>query len=159
MGVADKPGQPKATTLMVQLPGRGPVPLGPAALEKDQPEPFKAEWAGGGSIRMHHKFVVCDFNHDNPVVFTGSSNMAAGGETGNGDNLIEIRDPKVVVAYAVQAVAIFDHFGYRNRMKTLKKKPEARDLYEPPAAGEDAWWKRSFKPGDYKCRDRELFSS
>jgi phosphatidylserine/phosphatidylglycerophosphate/cardiolipin synthase-like enzyme len=59
-------------------------------------------------IHMHHKFVVCDFNGSKPVVFTGSSNMAAGGEQGNGDNLIEIRDPKVVIAYCVQAVSIFD---------------------------------------------------
>ena len=60
---------------------------------------------------MHHKFVVCDFNGAKPVVFTGSSNMAAGGEQGNGDNLIEIRDPKVVIAYAVQVVSIFDHYA------------------------------------------------
>jgi phosphatidylserine/phosphatidylglycerophosphate/cardiolipin synthase-like enzyme len=121
-GVANMPGKPKSNTLMVQLPGRGPVPFGPAALTKDLPEPFKAEWTGGGGIHMHHKFVVCDFNGEKPVVFTGSSNMAAGGEQGNGDNLIEIRDPKVVIAYAVQVVSIFDHYGFRNRMKTAKAK-------------------------------------
>ena len=94
MGVANMPGKPKSNTLMVQLPGRGPVPFGPATLTKDLPEPFKKEWTGGGGIHMHHKFVICDFNGSKPVVFTGSSNMAAGGEQGNGDNLIEIRDPK-----------------------------------------------------------------
>ena len=158
MGVADKPGKPKAQTVMVQLPGRGPVPIGPAALEKDLPEPFKSEWKGGGGIRMHHKFVVCDFNGDDPVVFTGSSNMAGGAEEKNGDNLIEIRDPKVVVAYAVQAVSIFDHYGFRARMKAAASKPKERDLAEPPASGKPAWWTASFKAGDYKCRDRELFS-
>ena len=161
MGVADKPGKPDSKTVMVQLPGRGPVPFGPAALEKNLPEPFKSEWKGGSGIHMHHKFVVCDFNHVDPakpVVFTGSSNMAAGGEKGNGDNLIEIHDPKVVVAYAVQAVSIFDHYGFRNRMKRAEDKPEARDLREPPAQGEDPWWTPSFQPGDIKCRDRKLFS-
>ena len=108
---------------------------------------------------MHHKFVVCDFNGDKPVVYTGSSNLAQGGEEGNGDNLIEIRDPKVVVAYAVQAVSIFDHYGFRNRMKKAETKPEARDLSEPPAAGKPAWWELSFKAGEAKCRDRELFSA
>jgi len=73
--------------------------------------------------------------------------------------LIEIRDPKVVVAYAVQAVSIFDHYGFRNRMKKAEKNPKARDLSEPPAAGKPAWWEPSFTPGEYKCRDRELFSS
>lgn len=158
MGVASMPGKPKAKTVMVQLPGRGPVPIGPAALEKDLPEPFKAEWKGGGGIHMHHKFVVCDFNGEHPVVFTGSSNLA-GAEKSNGDNLIEIRDPKVVIAYAVQAVTIFDHYGFRNRMKNAEKKPAVRDLSEPPAAGKPTWWEKSFQKNEYKCRDRELFSS
>jgi phosphatidylserine/phosphatidylglycerophosphate/cardiolipin synthase-like enzyme len=158
MGVANMPGKPKSNTLMVQLPGRGPVPFGPATLTKDLPEPFKKEWTGGGGIHMHHKFVICDFNGSKPVVFTGSSNMAAGGEQGNGDNLIEIRDPKVVIAYAVQAVSIFDHYGFRNRMKNAKTKPAARDLSEPPKPGQPAWWESSFDPTSYKFRDRVLFS-
>src|SRR5215510_673404 len=62
MGVANMAGKPKSQTLMVQLPGRGPIPFGPAALTKNLPEPFKAEWTGGGGIHMHHKFVICDFN-------------------------------------------------------------------------------------------------
>lgn len=159
MGVANMAGKPKSKTLKVQLPGRGPVPFGPAALTKNLPEPFKSEWAGGGGIHMHHKFVVCDFNGDKPVVFTGSSNLAQGGEEKNGDNLIEIRDRKVVVAYAVQAISIFDHYGFRNRMKRAQKEPEAYDLAEPPAPGQPAWWAASFTAGDYKCRDRELFSA
>jgi PLD-like domain len=159
MGVANMPGKPKSNTLMVQLPGRGPVPFGPASLTKNLPEPFKSEWTGGGGIHMHHKFVVCDFNGDKPVVFTGSSNLAQGGEEGNGDNLIEIRDPKVVVAYAVQAVSIFDHYGFRNRMKKAEKNPPARDLDEPPAAGKPAWWAANFAAGDIKFRDRELFAA
>jgi PLD-like domain len=158
IGVANMAGKPKSQTLMVQLPGRGPIPFGPAALTKNLPEPFKAEWTGGGGIHMHHKFVICDFNGDNPVAFTGSSNLAAGGEEGNGDNLIEIRDAKVVIAYAVQAVSIFDHYGFRNRMKNAKTKPAARDLAEPLAPGKPAWWEASFKPDDYKCRDRLLFA-
>jgi PLD-like domain len=158
MGVANMAGKPKSQTLLVQLPGRGPIPLGPAALTKNLPEPFKSEWSGGGGIHMHHKFVICDFNGDSPVAYTGSSNLAGGGEEGNGDNLIEIRDPKVVNAYAVQAVSIFDHYGFRNRMKNAKTKPEARDLSEPPKPGKPAWWEPSFQPDNYKCRDRILFA-
>lgn len=174
MGVADKPGsakkakpksgkkaaaRKKSTETIVQLPGRGRVPLSPAALKKDLPPPFRAEWPGGSGVRMHHKFVICDFNGRNPVVFTGSSNLATGGEQGNGDNLIEIRDPKVVIAYAVQAVSIFDHYAFRVRMKDAGKKPKAMDLAEPPARGEPAWWTSSFEEGSEKFRDRELFSA
>jgi phosphatidylserine/phosphatidylglycerophosphate/cardiolipin synthase-like enzyme len=179
MGVADKPGSAKpkkaagkakkakngaakpkrdTTTTIVQLPGRGRVPLPPAALTADLPPPFHAEWSGGSGVRMHHKFVICDFNGNNPVVFTGSSNLATGGEQGNGDNLIEIRDPKVVVAYAVQAVSIFDHYAFRVRMKGAKKKPEAMDLFEPPVNGEKPWWDAAFGGDPGKTGDRELFS-
>ena len=148
MGGADKPGSgaprkgtkpaaaPKeSSTTIVQLPGRGKIPLGPAVLKDNLPQPFRSEWPGGSGVRMHHKFVICDFNGKNPVVYTGSSNLASGGEEGNGDNLIEIRDPKVVVAYAVQAVSIFDHYGFRVRMKDAKDHPAAMDLAEPPAQG------------------------
>jgi len=180
MGVADKPGsaKPKAKkaakgkkakakpkpkkdlkTTFVQLPGRGRVPLSPAALKADLPPPFHAEWPGGSGVRMHHKFVICDFNGKNPVAYTGSSNLATGGEQGNGDNLIEVRDPKVVVAYAVQAVSIFDHYAFRVRMKNAKKKPAAMDLAEPPAAGEDAWWSAAFGPDAGKTNDRKLFAT
>jgi phosphatidylserine/phosphatidylglycerophosphate/cardiolipin synthase-like enzyme len=157
MGVANMPGKPKSKTVMVQQAGRGPVPIGPAALEKDLPQPFLKEWKGGGGIRMHHKFVVCDFNGDHPVVYTGSSNLADA-EGANGDNLIEIKDPKVVVAYAVQAISIFDHYGFRNRMKKAKKNPAAFDLSKPPAAGKEAWWANAFRKGEPAQRDRELFA-
>ena len=173
LGVADKPGSAKKSKgkaggktrrktsgqTIVQLPGRGPVPLSPAALKKGLPPPFNAEWPGGSGVRMHHKFVICDFNGETPVVFTGSSNLATGGEQGNGDNLIEIRDPKVVVAYAVQAVSIFDHYAFRVRMKEAKKKPKAMDLAQAPRAGESTWWENSFVAGSEQSRDRELFSA
>jgi len=114
--------------------------FGPAVLGQHLPEPFKSEWSGGNGIRMHHKFVICDFNGKNPVAYSGSSNLAAGGEHQNGDNLIEIRDPKVVTAYAVEAIRIFDHYDFRNRMKNAKKNPQAFDLAEPPTGKQKAWW-------------------
>ena len=157
MGVADKPGKKEGT--VVQLPGRGRQALAPAALAAHLPEPFKSEWAGGNGVRMHHKFVICDFNGASPVAFTGSSNLAAGGEHDNGDNLIEITDPKVVTAYAVEAVRIFDQYDFRNRMKTAKTKPKAADLAEPPTGTAKAWWATFFEDGHYHSRDRVLFSS
>src|SRR5271166_1678834 len=76
-----KPGQPG------QL-----VPF--AALVKQVPPPFDKEFAGGQGQVIHDKFIVIDFNDANPVVFTGSSNLAEGGETQNGDNLLAIYDPQ-----------------------------------------------------------------
>ena len=160
MGVADKPGTKKGKNdTVVQLPGRGRQALKPSALKANLPEPFKTEWTGGSGVRMHHKFVICDFNGDDPVVFTGSSNLASGGEENNGDNLIEIRDARVVTAYAVEAVRIFDQYAFRNRMEQAKKKPDALDLAEPPTGNKKAWWEPSFEKDNYRLRDRKLFSA
>jgi phosphatidylserine/phosphatidylglycerophosphate/cardiolipin synthase-like enzyme len=160
MGVADKPGKKKgaANATVVQLAGRGAQALPPGTLAGNLPEPFKSEWSGGSGVRLHHKFVICDFNRPNAVVFTGSSNLASGGEQKNGDNLIEIRDPKVVIAYAVESVRIFDHYDFRNRMVRAKKQPKAYDLAEPPVGNAKAWWGPCFEKGNYKMRDRELFA-
>ena len=162
IGVADKPGKKKSTAKLtvVQLPGRGPQALPPGLLSGHLPEPFKTEWSGGSGVRLHHKFVICDFNQANSVVYTGSSNLAAGGEQHNGDNLIEIRDPKVVTAYAVEAVRVFDHYDFRNRMKQAKKKPAAFDLAEPPSGNAKPWWSPFFDdPANYQSRDRVLFAA
>jgi phospholipase D-like protein len=43
------------------------------------PPPFNQVPSVGLGHQVHHKFVVCGFNGDNPVVFCGSSNMALGG--------------------------------------------------------------------------------
>ena len=61
-------------------------------LREDVPEPFRGKMnLGGGPIKhiVHHKFVVCGFNGQSPVVFCGSWNSSTGGEARNGDNLID----------------------------------------------------------------------
>ena len=81
------------------------------------PEPFQAEYSGGRGQVIHHKFVVVDFNDAHPVVFAGSSNLASGGETANGDNLLMLTDPAIVTAYAIEAIRLFDHYHFRMAWK------------------------------------------
>ena len=69
------------------------------------PEPFKKETDGGMGMHIHDKFVVVDFNGANPAVFTGSSNLAAGGEEANGDSLAMIEDGAIANMYAIEAIA------------------------------------------------------
>jgi len=71
------------------------------------------------------KFVVVDFNGANPTVFTGSSNLAAGGEQANGDSLAMIEDAAVANMFAIEAVALFDHYHFRKVMQpvTVKEPP------------------------------------
>jgi hypothetical protein len=54
-------------------------------------------------------------------VFTGSSNLASGGEESNGDNLIEIQDPTIAGLFAVQAMGLVDHFHFRTAMQSATK--------------------------------------
>jgi hypothetical protein len=130
-----------------------------AYLAENAPEPFKSEWHGnttGHSNMVHHKFVVTDFNGLNPTVFTGSSNMAAGGEKANGDHLIRIEDRKIAIAYAIEALRLFDHFHFRFNAQA-QNFPETLRLAKPPLPGGKTWFASHYRSGHVKQRDRLLF--
>lgn len=140
-----------------------------AYLARKAPEPFRTEWNGGKGRNIHHKFLVTDFNLPTAKVFTGSSNFSPSGEEGNGDHLIMIEDRKVATAYAIEAVRIFDHLQFRNRMRDAfgnkdaklenAKQPKAMVLRKPTAiSGEEAWFGKFYKAESQALRDRELFS-
>ena len=122
-----------------------------AFLAKNVPPPFSAEISGGPGQVIHDKFIIVDFDTTSPVVFTGSSNLAAGGEQENGDNLIAISDPAVASIYAVQAMGLVDHFHFRAVMTT------ATDLNPLVLDSTDKWWQDYFLKGTLKFRDRNLF--
>ena len=130
-----------------------------AALIKNVPEPFKQEFSGGAGMHIHDKFVVVDFNAANPVVFTGSSNLAAGGEQANGDSLAMIEDAAVASMFAIEAVALFDHFHFRKAMQQVTTKQPPLTLWYPgkPNAP-NAWWKSYYDPKRIQMRDRYLFA-
>ena len=120
-------------------------------LKKNVPKPFQAEWSGGMGRVIHHKFVVCDFNSDSPVVFCGSSNLAQGGETSNGDNLIEIRDADIANYYAIEAIRLFDHYRFRSLQEnSTSNKPLQLDTT-------DNWVKPFYNPSNLKYQTRKLF--
>jgi hypothetical protein len=153
-GVAQRTGG-----LTVNKPdgSRGLLPF--AYLGDKAPPPFKEEWHGqtlGHSNMVHHKFLVTDFNGPRPMVFTGSSNMADGGEKANGDNLICIEDRKVAIAYAIEALRLFDHFHFRVRVNEATE-PQALHLARPPAPGNKPWFAQYYRVGHVKQRDRLLF--
>jgi phosphatidylserine/phosphatidylglycerophosphate/cardiolipin synthase-like enzyme len=108
--------------------------------------------------------VVIDFNLPTAKVFTGSSNFAPSGEEGNGDNLIMIQDRKIAVAFAIEALRIFDHLHFRcNMSETAKiagrKKPDPIVLDKPRSmTGLPAWFERYYEHGSQRERDRLLFS-
>ncbi len=144
-----------------------------AFLAKNAPQPFKAEWSGGKGINVHHKFVVTDFSLPTAKVFTGSSNLSPTGEKMNGDHLIMIEDRQVAIAYAIEALRVFDHLHFRLRMKdaktgktkTAKKSPKKSttpttlELAKPTKiSGKPAWFERFYEAGSQKENDRKLFA-
>ncbi|MCC9598727.1 MULTISPECIES: phospholipase D-like domain-containing protein [unclassified Rubrivivax] len=138
---------------------RGLLPF--AWLADNAPVPFKTEWSGdaeGQSNMVHHKFVVVDFNTENPVVFTGSSNLSAGGELDNGDHLIRLEDRSVATAYAIEALRLFDHFHFRVAARERDAQKTLR-LQKPPAPGGRTWFAPYYLVSHVKERDRLLFSS
>jgi hypothetical protein len=131
-----------------------------AALTKNVPEPFKKETDGGMGMHIHDKFVVVDFNGANPAVFTGSSNLAAGGEEANGDSLAMIEDAAIANMYAIEALATFDHFHFRKVMQTVKSN-DSLSLWYPgkPNAPPTPWWKSYYDTKNIHMRDRLLFAA
>jgi phosphatidylserine/phosphatidylglycerophosphate/cardiolipin synthase-like enzyme len=147
--------------IKVEIEGN-PLPVTPAALEKNVPKPFSAEPTGGGGIRMHHKFVVIDFDRPGARVYLGSFNFSKPADTANGEHLLVVRDRRVATAYMIEAVRIFDHYQFRNRLEDQKEAAEPLALRRPPVPEPgkplaEPWFDEYFRPGT-KQRDRLLFA-
>ena len=77
-GISDK----KVGGLDLQKPNGNVAPVLPEALTKNVPEPFKSEptgLAGNFGNRMHHKFVVIDFDKPTARVYLGLLQLLLGG--------------------------------------------------------------------------------
>jgi PLD-like domain len=130
----------------------------PEALSENVPEPFKSEPTGGGGNRMHHKFIVIDFDKPTARVYMGSYNFSSAADISNGENLLLIRDRRVAVSYVVEALRIFDHYHFRVAQLEAKEARRKLQLAKPPRkAGEKPWWAEDYTNAR-KILDRELFA-
>lgn len=153
-GMSDR----KVGGLDLQKPDGNVSPVFPSALSKNVPKPFSEEPTGGGGIRMHHKFIVVDFDKPSARVYLGSYNFSVPADTKNGENLLVIRDRRVAVSYVVEALRLFDHYHFRVTQQEAKSARHELVLSRPPEnPGEEAWWEEDFTVRR-KIRDRELFA-
>ena len=136
-------------------PGQPGVLVPFASLIKQVPPPFNKEFDGGPGQTIHDKFIVIDFNDANPVVFTGSSNLADGGEASNGDNLLAISDPAVAKVFATEAVRLVDHYYFRAAVRAAS---DVKPLVLSPCASQNKWWARDYDPNNMRNVQRELFA-
>jgi hypothetical protein len=153
-GIADK----KVGGIDLQMPNGNIAPVFASALDKNVPAPFNKEPVGGGGNRMHHKFVVIDFDKPTARVYLGSYNFSIPADKKNGENLLVIRDRRVAVTYTVEALRIFDHYHFRVVQKEAKKAKKKLELHKPPRKpGEQPWFADDYTD-PRKIRDRELFA-
>jgi hypothetical protein len=163
-GISDNPGgiflyrpQGRTGVLVTGKPGTTVLP-----------PPFNQVAGIGPAHQVHHKFVVCGFRGKDAVVYCGSSNFAAGGETLNGDNLIAIHDRDVATVFAIEALALVDHFDFLGRMKS--KAPKGKTLKPPVSKPQgavavgwflsttDRWVEPYYDSGSLRSVDRQLFA-
>jgi phosphatidylserine/phosphatidylglycerophosphate/cardiolipin synthase-like enzyme len=145
--------------LDVQTPDGNVATVFPAALTKNLPEPFKKEPTGGNfGNRMHHKFVVIDFDKPTARVYMGSYNFSDPADRSNGENLLVIRDRRIAVSYTIEALRLFDHYHFRVAQEKAKKARKKIQLAKPPRKqGERPWWSEYYSNAR-KIKDRELFA-
>ena len=150
-GISDR----RVGGLDLQKPDGNVSPVFPAALTKDVPEPFSAEPTAADGVRMHHKFVVIDFDKPTGRVYLGSYNFSSAADIKNGENLVLIRDRRVAVSYVVESLTIFDHYHFRVNQLEAKKPIH---LKKPPRnSKEEAWWEEDYTDVR-KIKDRKLFA-
>ena len=153
-GISDR----KVGGIDLQKPDGNVAPIFPSALKKNLPEPFKSEPTGGSGNRMHHKFLVVDFNKPTARVYLGSYNFSATADTKNGENLLLIRNRRIAVSYMIEALRLVDHYHFRVAQQEAKTAKTKLQLAKPPRLpGEDPWWSEYYSNA-LKIRDRHLFA-
>ena len=153
-GISDK----KTGGLDFHKPNGNISPVYASELSKNVPEPFKSEPNAGIGTRMHHKFVIIDFNTPDARVYLGSYNFSSTADRKNGENLLLIKDRKIAIAYMIEALRIFDHYHFRVSQKESTKTGKILSLTRPPRNLEDkAWWEEYYTDA-VKIKDRELFA-
>ncbi|AMV48226.1 phospholipase D-like domain-containing protein [Paraburkholderia caribensis] len=131
-------------------------------VDKNTPPPFKAEpsslTSSNAGTRLHHKFIVTDFNTPNARVYMGSFNFSPTADKNNGENLLVFEDQRVATAYMVEALRLFDHYEWRVARHKAKIGRKPLVLKKPPrGAGDEPWWKEDWTD-KRKASDRLLFS-
>jgi len=129
------------------------------------PPPFNQVPGVGIGHQIHHKFVVCGFNTPDAVVYCGSSNLATGGEESNGDNLLALRGTDVATVFAIEALALVDHFSFLDRYSKAPNGSRIAPAAKVAAAvaakwflsTTDKWTIPYYDLNDLRSVDRRLF--
>jgi phosphatidylserine/phosphatidylglycerophosphate/cardiolipin synthase-like enzyme len=137
-----------------------------SALTGNVPAPFSTEPSGlsGSSgqhrgTRMHHKFVVIDFDTADARVYFGSYNFSIPADQKNGENLLMIKDRAVATSYMIEAVRLYDHYRFRTAQEDAKDKGHKVITLRPPPSkpSQKPWWQKDWDV-PIRARDRVMFA-
>ena len=131
----------------------------PQRSSENVPEPFNAEPTGGGGTRMHHKFVVIDFDKPTARVYLAPTTSPSPADTKNGENLLaHPRPPGCGVLHdrgAAHLRPLSFPGGPAGRQEGQEEAAAAPSLRAEP--GETPWWAEDYTDAR-KIRDRQLFA-
>jgi len=164
MGVADAQVKAGNLGLTVLTPNKRRRVVRAAALTGNVPPPFLTEPSGLSGpdgkqrgTRMHHKFVVIDFDKPTARVYLGSYNFSEPADDENGENLVLVQDRRVAASYMIEALRIYDHYVFRTVSEDDDAASRPLELKLPPKPGAKAWFERDWTD-PVRRRDRELFA-
>jgi hypothetical protein len=168
LGIADASVKAGNLGVTVLTPDNKRRVVRASALTGGVPAPFSTEPSGlSGNAghhrgtRMHHKFVVIDFDTNDARVYLGSYNFSEPADRENGENLVMIKDRTVATSYMIEAVRLYDHYRFRSVQEDTKKLGKNKKVIElqpaPKKPGEKPWWDRHWTDSIRK-RERELFA-
>lgn len=137
-----------------------------SALTGNAPKPFANEPSGLAGekgnkrgTRMHHKFVVIDFDRPDARVYFGSYNFSEPADQDNGENLVLIKDRTIATSYMIEAIRLYDHYRYRTVHQNSKgQKQEELTLRLPPRKSHEKPWWQKYWDDPIRKQDRLLFS-
>ncbi len=164
MGIADARVEAGNLGLIVLTPDNRRKVVRAAALTGNVPPPFLTEPSGLAGLdgkqrgtRMHHKFLVLDFDKPTARVYLGSYNFSEPADDENGENLVLVRDRTVATSYMIEALRIYDHYVFRVASEEEHGPARPLELKLPPGDGEKPWFERDWTD-PVRARDRELFA-
>jgi phosphatidylserine/phosphatidylglycerophosphate/cardiolipin synthase-like enzyme len=166
LGIADAQVKEGNLGVTVLSPDNRKRVVRSSALTQNAPAPFSNEPSGlSGSkgqhrgTRMHHKFVVIDFDTPAARVYFGSYNFSEPADQNNGENLVMIKDRTVATSYMIEAVRLYDHYRFRTVQEDAKGKGlKVLELKLPPTKpSQKPWWQKDWVD-PVRMLDRKLFA-
>jgi phosphatidylserine/phosphatidylglycerophosphate/cardiolipin synthase-like enzyme len=135
------------------LTGGAPAPFA------NEPSGLAGEKGDKRGTRMHHKFVVIDFDKPDARVYFGSYNFSIPADQQNGENLVFVKDRTVATSYMIEALRLYDHYRFRTTQEDSKGKGlKVLELKLPPyKPGQHAWWEKHWDDL-VRAQDRMLFA-